>query len=59
MPENSQDEYTESGKGALPPMHKRWRHHEAEPRPKREPEMATVPGSCWAGGGSSAGKFSL
>jgi hypothetical protein len=40
-------------------MHKRWRHHAAEPRPEREQIRATVPGSCWAGGGSLAGKFSL
>ena len=38
MPENSKDEYTESGKGALPPMRKRWRHHAAERGPKREQE---------------------
>ena len=38
MPKNSKDEYTESGKGALPPMRKRWRHHAAERGPKREQE---------------------
>ena len=38
MPENSKDEYAGGGKGALLPMHKRWRHHAAEQGPKRDPE---------------------